>query len=62
MLHCVAEGEARKGVIVACIDGCEPDSRDWITSGGVVKMDKSADAGEVLCTGGLGEYVGGGKG
>ncbi len=27
-LHCVVEGEARKGVIVACFDGCKPGGRD----------------------------------
>jgi hypothetical protein len=54
VLHCVAEGEAGKGVIVACFDGGKPGGRDWVTSGGVVEMDKSTDAGEVICTGGLG--------
>ncbi len=52
--HCVAEGDAGKGVIVACLDGCKPGGRDWVTSRGVVEMDKSTDAGEVICTGGLG--------
>ncbi len=45
VLHCIAEGEARKGVIVACFDGCKPSGRDWVTSKGMVEMDKSADAG-----------------
>ncbi len=48
VLHCVAEGEARKGVIVACFDGCKPGGRDWVTGGGMVETDKSTDAGEVI--------------
>ncbi len=24
VLHCIAEGEAWKGVVVACFDGCKP--------------------------------------
>ncbi len=51
VLDCVAEGEAWKGVIVACVDGCKPGGRDRVTSKGVVEMDKSADAGEVVCAG-----------
>ncbi len=54
VLHCVAEGEARKGVIVACFDACKPGGRYWVTSGGVVETDKSADAGEVIRIGVLG--------
>ncbi len=49
MFHCIAEGEARKGVIV-----CKPGGRDWVTGRGMVKMDKSANAGEVVYIGGLG--------
>jgi hypothetical protein len=52
VLHPVAEGAAWKGVIVACFDGCEPGGRNWITSGGMVEMVKSADAGEGLHAGG----------
>ncbi len=40
--------------IVACFDGCKPGGRDWVTSGGMVETDKSADDGEVVCAGGLG--------
>jgi hypothetical protein len=54
VLHCIAEGEARKAVIVACFDGCEPGGRDWVTNEGMVETDKSVDAGEVICIGGLG--------
>ncbi len=54
VLHCVAEGEAEKGVVVACIDGCKPGGRDWVFSRGMVEMDKSTDAGEVVHAGGLG--------
>ncbi len=50
----VVEGEASKGVIVACFDGWKPGGRDWVTGKGMVKTDKSADAGEILCAGGLG--------
>jgi hypothetical protein len=49
-----AKGEAGKGVIVACFDGCKPGGRDWVTSGDVVETDKSTNAGEVLHAGGLG--------
>ncbi len=62
VLHCIVEGEARKGVVVACFDGCKPGGRDWVTSRGVVETDKSADAGEVIHAGGLGGEEGGGKG
>ncbi len=54
VLHCVAEGEAGKGVIVSCFDGCKPGGRNWVTSRGVVERDKSIDAGEVVRTGDLG--------
>ncbi len=54
VLHSVAEGEAGKGVIVACFDGCKPGGRDWVTSRGMVETNKSTDAGEVVCVGGLG--------
>jgi hypothetical protein len=54
VLHCIAEGEVGKGVIVACFDDCKPGGRDRVASGGVVETDKSADAGEAVCAGGLG--------
>ncbi len=53
VLHCVAEGEAGKGVIVACFDGCEPGGRDRVTHGGMVETNKSTDTWEVVCIGGL---------
>jgi hypothetical protein len=36
VLHSVAEGEAWKGVVVACFDCCKPGGWDWITGRGVV--------------------------
>jgi hypothetical protein len=54
VLHCVAEGGARKGVIVACFDGCKTVGKDWVTNGGMVETDESADTGEVIHAGGLG--------
>jgi hypothetical protein len=54
VFHCVAEDEAGKGVIVTCFDGCKSGGRDWFTNRGMVEMDKSADALEVVCIGGLG--------
>ncbi len=54
VLHYIGEGEAWKGVVVACFDGCEPGGRDCVTSRSVVEMDESADAGEVACAGCLG--------
>ncbi len=54
LFHCIAEGEAREVVIVTCFNGCKPGGRDWVTSRGVVEMNKSTDAGEVVCIGGLG--------
>ncbi len=62
VLHCIAEGKDWKGVVVTCIDGCEPGGRDWITGRSVVETDKRADAGEVVRAGGLGVEVRGGKG
>jgi hypothetical protein len=61
MLHCIAEGEAGEGVRVACFDGCKPDGRDRVTSGGVVEMDKSTDTWEDVRVGSL-RYWGGGHG
>jgi hypothetical protein len=62
VFHCIAEGEAREGVIISCFDGCKPGGRDCVTGRGVVEMDKSADAGEVICIGGLRGCRGGGHG
>jgi hypothetical protein len=54
VLHCIAEGEAWKGVVVACFDGCKPGGQDWVTDRSVVETDKRTDAGEVVRAGGLG--------
>ncbi len=54
VLHSIVEGEAWKGVVVACFDCCKPGGWDWVTCRSVVEMDKRADAGKVVCTGGLG--------
>ncbi len=54
VLYCIAESEAGKGVIIACFDNCKPGGRDRVTSGGVVEIDKSADAGKAVRAGGLG--------
>jgi hypothetical protein len=54
VLHSIAESEAWKGVVVACFDCCKPGGWDWVTSGSMVETDKRADAGKVVCTGGLG--------
>ncbi len=54
VLHSIAEGEALKGVVTACFDCYKPGGQDWVTSGSVVETDKKADAGKVICTGGLG--------
>ncbi len=54
VLHCIVEGEARKDVVVACFDCCEPGGRDWVTGVSVAEMDERADAGEVVHAGGLG--------
>ncbi len=54
VLHGVAKGEAWKGLVVACFDCSKPGGRDWVTGRSVVEMDKRADAGKVICTGGLG--------
>jgi hypothetical protein len=53
VLHCIAEDEAGKGVIVTCFDGCKPGGGDWVIGGGVVDRYKSTDAGEVIHVGGL---------
>ncbi len=54
VLHSIAEGEARKGNIVACFYGCKPGGRDWVTSRDLLETDKSAEAGEVVRIGSLG--------
>ncbi len=54
MLHSIAKGEAWKGLAVACFDCGKPGGRDWVTGRSVVEMDKRADAGKVICAGGLG--------
>ncbi len=54
MLHRVAKGEAWKGVVVACFDCSKPGGWDWVTGRSMVEMDKRADAGKVICAGGLG--------
>ncbi len=54
VLHSIAEDEAWKGLVVACFDCGKPGGGDWVTGGSVVEMDKRADAGKVICTGGMG--------
>jgi hypothetical protein len=53
-VYSIVEGTAWKCVLVACFDCCKPGGWDWVTSGSVVKTDKRADAGKVVCAGGLG--------
>jgi hypothetical protein len=54
VLHCIAEGEAWKGAVVACFDGCKSGGWDWVNTGrSVVETDKRSDTGEVVCAGGL---------
>ncbi len=54
VLHSIVEGEAWKGLVVACFDCCEPGGWDWVTIRSVVEMDKRADAGKGIRAGGLG--------
>jgi hypothetical protein len=54
VFHSVAEGEAWKGLVVACFDCSKLGGWDWVTSRSVVEMVERADAGNVICTGGLG--------
>ncbi len=54
VFHSIAKDEAWKGHVVACFDCCKPGGRDWVTGRSVVETDKRADAGKVICTGGLG--------
>ncbi len=58
MLHSVAKGEAWKGLVVACFDCGKPGGWDWVTCGSVVETDERADAGKVICIGGLGGWGG----
>ncbi len=55
VLHSIAKGEVWKSLVVACFDCGKPGGRVWVTGGSVVEMDKIADAGKVICVGGLGE-------
>jgi hypothetical protein len=48
VFHCIAEGEAREGRVVTCLDGGKPGGWDWIAGGDVVEVDKCIDAGEVV--------------
>ncbi len=54
VLHSIVEGEAWKGLLVACFDCCESGGRDWVTCGSVVETDERADARKVIRAGGLG--------
>ncbi len=54
VLKSVARGEAWKGLVVACFDCGKPGGWDWVTGGSMVERDKRADAGKVICVGGLG--------
>ncbi len=54
VFHRIAESEAWKGLVVACFDCYKPGGWDWVTGGSVVETDNRADAGKVICAGGLG--------
>ena len=54
MLHSVAEGEAWKGLVVACFDCGKPGGQDWVTGKSTAETDKRADAEKVIRAGGLG--------
>jgi hypothetical protein len=62
VFHCIAKYEAREGGTGLCFDCSKPDGWDWVSGGGMVELDKSADDGEVIgivglrgcCRGGLG--------
>ncbi len=54
VLHSVAKGEAWKGLVVACFDCGKSGGWDWVTGRSVVETDETADAGKVICVGGLG--------
>ncbi len=54
VFHSVANGEAWKGLVVACFDCGKPGGRDWVTGGSVVETDERSDSGKVIRVGGLG--------
>ncbi len=54
VFNCIAEGEAWKGAVVACFDGCKPGGQDRVTGRSMAETDNTADIGEVVCAGGLG--------
>ncbi len=54
MFHSIVEGEAWKGLVVACFDCCKPGGWNWVTGRSMVETDKRADTGKVICTVGLG--------
>ncbi len=54
VLHSIVKGEVWKGLVVACFGCSKPGGWDWVTGRSVVEMDKRADAGKVIHTGGLG--------
>ncbi len=54
VLHCVAKGEAWKGLVVACFDCSKPGGWDWVTNGSVVETNERAEAGKVIRVGGFG--------
>jgi hypothetical protein len=54
VLHSIVEGKAWKGLVVVCFDCCEPGGWDWVTGRSMVEMEENADAGKVICAGGLG--------
>jgi hypothetical protein len=54
VLHSIAEGEAWKGLVVACFDCGKPGGRDWVTGGSVVETEERADAGNGIRIGSLG--------
>ncbi len=41
VLHSVAEGEAWKGLVVACFDCCKPGGWHWVTGGSMVETQES---------------------
>ncbi len=54
VLHSIAKGEAWIGLVVACFDCSKAGGWDWVAGGSVVETDERADAGKVICAGGLG--------
>jgi hypothetical protein len=48
VLHSIVEGEAWKGLVVACFNWSKPGGRDWVASRSMVETDKRADAGKVI--------------